>query len=273
MSMIKHTTTGPPSTSTRRSHFLGCFGCFGEKTWPKDEVNSGSRRRCWSSKWRLFKKPPKKTVPVDLTTVPATSETSWDEIQVVEENANSINKHATSGEQKASRRKWTTAVNRQKETKPAATSATLPGLITQEQKTVTMARPLVSHPLKPLTQSKSIPSSKQQKHADASATGGRVNSGVLHRTPPSKEFDSIIGMSIILVILVILVLWGKLCAILCTSAWFFVAPRLVAVGKRSAADKQRRESGKNLDLESEEYKKKVVLEGLLQRNHRKALGR
>ncbi|MFS8030928.1 hypothetical protein Hanom_Chr17g01539781 [Helianthus anomalus] len=269
MSMTKHTTTGPPSTSTRRSHFLGCFGCYGEKTWPNDEVNSGSRRRCWYSKWRLFKKPPKKTVPVDLTTVPATSETSWDEIQVIEENATSIKKHATSGEQKASRRKWTTAVKRQKETKPPATSATGAHLVTPEQKTVTTVRPLVSPPLKPLTHSKHVPPPKQQKHT----AGGRVDSGVLHRTPPSKEFDSVIGMSIILVILVILVLWGKLCAILCTSAWLFVAPRLVAVGKRSAADKQRSESGKNLDLESEEYKKKVVLEGLLQRNHRKALGR
>ncbi|KAI3812326.1 hypothetical protein L1987_17033 [Smallanthus sonchifolius] len=277
------TTTGPPSTSTC---FLGCFGCSGGKPQLTDEVNSSSRhryrRRRWISKWRFsFKKPPTKTVPVDLPTVPEKSKpvtnapttpgSTWEE----NENPTLTKKHAiTVDEEKPRRKKWTVAVksqngsnsSRKKETKPAARSA-------PDQKTVTMAHPLVSSPLKPLSHSKSQPPAKRQKHPHAPP----VDEGLRRKSGPSGgEFDSIIGMSIILVILVILVLWGKLCAILCTSSWFFIAPRLVAAGQRSAvdsADKPPPESHNSLDLESVEYKKKVILEGLLQRNHRNIVGR
>ncbi|KAI3713979.1 hypothetical protein L1987_72568 [Smallanthus sonchifolius] len=275
--------TGPPSTSTC---FLGCFGCSGKKPHLTDEVNSGSRhrRRRWISKWRFsFKKPPTKTVPVDLPTAPEKSEpvtnapttagSTWEE----NENPTLTKKHAiTVEENKPRRKKWTVAVksqdgsnrSRQKEIKPAATSA-------PEQKTVTMAHTLVSSPLKPLmiTHSKSQPLATRQKHPHAPP----VDEGVRRKSGPSGgEFDSISGMSVILVILVILVLWGKLCAILCTSSWFFIAPRLVAAGQRSAvdsADKRPPGADNNLDLESVEYKKKVILEGLLQRNHRNIAGR
>lgn len=82
------------------------------------------------------------------------------------------------------------------------------------------------------------------------------------------KFDPIVGMSIIIVTLAIMLIWGKLCAILCTFAWLFLVPRLRNVDGSMGKELN---SG-SLDLESEEYKKKVVLEGLLQRDRRRVVG-
>ncbi|KAI3694062.1 hypothetical protein L1987_77021 [Smallanthus sonchifolius] len=299
--MIKdRTATGPPSTSSPSSLFLGCFGYSGEKI---DEVNSSSRRRHRISEWSFSCKKSTTNI-VDHSTghrksksvndAPAMSDTTW-EIQVVEEDATLTKKHvimvdekhvpATSEEQKTCRKKWTDIVKRQngpfrsrrKDMKPDATSATVAGVESPEKKTVTIPHPFVSTPLKPLTQSKSIPGPKRQKLPKATTAGGGVDKGVVHKTTPlGGEFDSIIAMSILLAIMVIMVLWGKLCAIFCTCAWFIVAPRLVAVGERSStatAERRPQELENKLNLESVEYKKKVVLEGLLQRNHRNVVGR
>nr|GEZ06195.1 hypothetical protein CTI12_AA356920 [Tanacetum cinerariifolium] len=128
------------------------------------------------------------------------------------------------------------------------------------------------------TNSKKLKQKPPVKKGPLSPTAVRgVEGGFMHtKTPSSGEFDSIVGMSIILVTLLIMVLWGKLCAILCTSAWFFVAPRLGGPEGHSAiamAEKRRLESSDDVDLESVEYKKKVVMEGLLKRNHRNIVGR
>lgn len=92
--------------------------------------------------------------------------------------------------------------------------------------------------------------------------------------PPKKQKainggDPVIGMSIIMVSLVIMLVWGKICAILCTSAWFYMVPRLRKVVDSNDMEKMGSDSG-GPDLNSEEHKKKVVLEGLLQRNHRRS---
>ncbi|KAK8521147.1 hypothetical protein V6N12_005058 [Hibiscus sabdariffa] len=75
------------------------------------------------------------------------------------------------------------------------------------------------------------------------------------------KFEPMIG---IVVALIIIALWGRLCAILCTSACLYVCPRFRtrSNGNETTADSD----GEYLN--SKEYKKKVVLEGLLQRNHR-----
>ncbi|XP_031272443.1 uncharacterized protein At5g23160 [Pistacia vera] len=76
-----------------------------------------------------------------------------------------------------------------------------------------------------------------------------------------KKSEHLMGMSIIIVILIITIVWGRLCAIMCTSAWFFFVARYKSESKTSS------DSG-DLDLDSEEYKKKVVFEGFLERDHR-----
>ncbi|GLT87076.1 hypothetical protein SLE2022_051770 [Rubroshorea leprosula] len=73
----------------------------------------------------------------------------------------------------------------------------------------------------------------------------------------NEKFDPVMGMSIILVTLIIMLFWGRLCAILCTSAWLYFYPRL----RKHDIDTKAKFS----NLNSEEYKKKVVMEGLLER--------
>ncbi|KAK9048160.1 hypothetical protein SSX86_032878 [Deinandra increscens subsp. villosa] len=230
------TTTGPPSTSTTTgSCFLGCFGGSFKNTQPthNHEVNSSSRRRHWICCFS-FKKSPTKTVPVDQSTAHQKSKSVKHDSPTISDTMTEIQlvtEHAT----------WTTKhVKNQKAVK------------SDEQKTRRK---------------------KLKLTAAVKSQNGGVDGGVRTKTqrPAGGEFDfdSRIGMSVILVILFMVVLWGKLFAILCTSAWLFIAPRLVAAGGHSG-DKLKLppESGDNLDLESVEYKKKVVLEGFLQRNYR-----
>lgn len=81
------------------------------------------------------------------------------------------------------------------------------------------------------------------------------------------KLDPIVGMTIMMGTLVIMLIWGKVCAILCTCAWLYMVPRL----RRTVVDSRERNSG-GLDFESVEYKKKVVLEGLLKRDRRRVAG-
>ncbi|KAK3422010.1 hypothetical protein EUGRSUZ_G02576 [Eucalyptus grandis] len=81
--------------------------------------------------------------------------------------------------------------------------------------------------------------------------------------PP--RLDSVVGMSIIMVTLVIMILWGRLCAILCTAVWFYFIPQL---RWWLASERPVKGDGPDPDLNSEEHKKRVVLEGLLERPRR-----
>ncbi|KAL1196738.1 hypothetical protein V5N11_024559 [Cardamine amara subsp. amara] len=96
-------------------------------------------------------------------------------------------------------------------------------------------------------------------------TGARKGSRV-------KKLDPVIGISIIILTLTIMLVWGRLCAILCTSAWCYFLPRLREV----AALAKRKRSGSDgsaylPDLNSESYKRKVVLDGFLGRQNRVSL--
>ncbi|KAM1326404.1 hypothetical protein EV1_010886 [Malus domestica] len=117
------------------------------------------------------------------------------------------------------------------------------------------------------------PGSKNNNREKAKAKG--ESSTAANR----KNLDPLIGMSIILVTLIIMLIWGRLCAILCTSAWFYLLPglRSAAGATTTAADGSgypHHNSSSNvntpraMDMNSEECKKKVVLEGFLERNHR-----
>lgn len=93
------------------------------------------------------------------------------------------------------------------------------------------------------------------------------------------KFDPVIGISIILLTLIIMLMWGRMCAILCTSIWCYILPRLKEAATAVAVKRKRNGSGKaegmlfpgDLDLNSEAYKKKVVLEGFLVRQHHVSL--
>ncbi|CAJ1932961.1 unnamed protein product [Sphenostylis stenocarpa] len=68
--------------------------------------------------------------------------------------------------------------------------------------------------------------------------------------------DGVVGMSVVVVTLVIMIFWGRLCAILCTSVWLYCAPRLRKSGGVNDNGDPRKTRSYNVDLDSEEYKKK-----------------
>ncbi|XP_057460317.1 uncharacterized protein LOC130750858 [Actinidia eriantha] len=82
-------------------------------------------------------------------------------------------------------------------------------------------------------------------------------------------YSSHVGLCLLLVSLLVLILWGKVCAIFCTSTCFFLVPR--CIGKVGSAVNGGKSTvngvdSPEIDSESEAYKKRVIMEGFLQRN-------
>ncbi|KAK9117863.1 hypothetical protein Scep_015956 [Stephania cephalantha] len=86
------------------------------------------------------------------------------------------------------------------------------------------------------------------------------------------RLEPVVGLSVLLVVLAIMVLWGKLCAIICASAWFYFIPCLRRIlnftDNHQNCEENLNQSSGGMDLSSNEYKKKVILEGLLERSKR-----
>ncbi|KAF8118695.1 hypothetical protein N665_0002s0011 [Sinapis alba] len=84
------------------------------------------------------------------------------------------------------------------------------------------------------------------------------------------KFDPVIGISVVILTLVIMLIWGRLFAILCTSAWCYFLPRLrnvAALVKRSVSDGSASVPG----LSSVSFKRKVVSDVFLGRQNRVSL--
>ncbi|XP_002525789.3 uncharacterized protein LOC8282933 [Ricinus communis] len=77
------------------------------------------------------------------------------------------------------------------------------------------------------------------------------------------HYGSNTGLFLLLVTLTVLVLWGKVYAILCTSTWLFFVPNWSNVSGKKLL-KNGRVHSQSMDLE--EYKKKIIMEGFLDRN-------
>lgn len=80
---------------------------------------------------------------------------------------------------------------------------------------------------------------------------------------PKKWFGSSkINYCLIFISLLVLVLWGKVCAIVCTSTWLYFVPHWnhdKKIMPENVTDSSK--------FDSKEYKKKIVIEGLLERDH------
>ncbi|KAJ4980660.1 hypothetical protein NE237_031497 [Protea cynaroides] len=74
------------------------------------------------------------------------------------------------------------------------------------------------------------------------------------------RYSSSYGLLLLLISLSMVILWGRLCAILCTSTLFYLAPRL-DIKTHLPEDIDRP------DIDSKYYKKIVILRGWLKRNH------
>lgn len=115
-----------------------------------------------------------------------------------------------------------------------------------------------------LSHSVSLPLPRQKKEKPAAAGGDKKGKKGKEITV-AGEFDSMVGAVIITVTLMVTLIWGKACAILCTAAWLYCIPRFRANMDESYAIKLKN-GGNHVDFDSWEHKKKVVLQGLLDRN-------
>ncbi|CAL0318530.1 unnamed protein product [Lupinus luteus] len=87
--------------------------------------------------------------------------------------------------------------------------------------------------------------------------------------PTTTSYDSVVGISVVMVTMVMMIFWGRLCAILCTSAWlYFISRSRLNVTENGVKKKLNNNLDSDLDLDSELYKKKVIMEGLLDRTRR-----
>ncbi|KAJ4974670.1 hypothetical protein NE237_007844 [Protea cynaroides] len=112
----------------------------------------------------------------------------------------------------------------------------------------------------------SVPSNSRKPARLAGSSQPHAKQPASQNNAGTGKFSPMAGLSVVMVTLVLLLIFGRLCAILCTSVWFYAAPRLMAVKSDDSATSR---SASDLpDLSSEEYKKRVVLEGLLERKHR-----
>lgn len=68
------------------------------------------------------------------------------------------------------------------------------------------------------------------------------------------------GMCLVVLSLLVLMTWGKICAIACTSTWLFFVP----FWANDTADQAP--MAKPLEMDSAEHKKRVVMEGFLARD-------
>ncbi|XP_051122464.1 uncharacterized protein LOC127245543 isoform X2 [Andrographis paniculata] len=90
-----------------------------------------------------------------------------------------------------------------------------------------------------------------------------------------SDSDSMVGAATLTVTvtltLIIVVVCGKACAILCTAAWLYFIPRLhyrsLPIMDMNNTNTNKIRGELLVDLDSWEYKNKVVLRGLLQRDH------
>ncbi|XP_031494906.1 uncharacterized protein At5g23160 [Nymphaea colorata] len=87
------------------------------------------------------------------------------------------------------------------------------------------------------------------------------------RKKSDYELGPMVGMSIVLVSLTSLLLCGRLCSIFWTSACLCLVPRLRRRETTHRADAEM-DGHAQLDMDSDEYKKKVIMEGMLKRNHK-----
>ncbi|MQM08227.1 hypothetical protein Taro_041077 [Colocasia esculenta] len=112
--------------------------------------------------------------------------------------------------------------------------------------------------------------------AAASRLGGvrsQKNTPKLEPRPslPAGRNDQLLGLSVMAVVLVMMVLFGRATAVFFTCLWLYCLPR-VRTTMAEITDGGGSKSAAGIDLDSGEYKKKVVLEGLLQRDTRRMPG-
>ncbi|GAA0147468.1 hypothetical protein LIER_07157 [Lithospermum erythrorhizon] len=304
-----------PRAGGAAGFLLGCFGFPHSEggniiTSSKENLKKPSldgsiikvpKRRKWFS-WARKQRSATKTVPLDATAVPEKPRRSWSK------DVNNIVKRKKGGNNRSqplvnhvdsvpSPVPESTTPNAQKTSRTMSNSdqrmilgnekSTKTNLDTIEEDTIQETPSSSVTPIattisttggRVLAHSLSLPLNYKGKKLATTNGGGDSPTTTTKKskdTVDNGRVDSVVGMSIILVMLLIMLLWGKVCAILCTSAWFYFVPRFRIKDGSSKSNKNDSSSsmGDQVDINSQLYKKKVVLEGILERknNHRNSV--
>ena len=122
---------------------------------------------------------------------------------------------------------------------------------------------LTAPPAAPMVRSVSFPVPRPQKlpalRVEKYSRDGKL----------AGKADSFVAITIIMVTLAMMVIFGRLFAILCTSAWFYFIRYLRSDSK---SDEIFSSEFDDRNSNSEELKKKVIFEGFLERKHRSPIG-
>ncbi|GFP92566.1 uncharacterized protein at5g23160 [Phtheirospermum japonicum] len=121
-----------------------------------------------------------------------------------------------------------------------------------------------SKPVK-LLKSVSLPPPQPEREKPTAGGGGsgeKSEKGGQSINP--GQLDPMVGAIIMMVTLIVMLIWGKICAIICTAAWFYIIPRFKANNDFLNINKLKNGS-EHIDVDSWENKKKVVFEGFLER--------
>ncbi|XVE92914.1 hypothetical protein REPUB_Repub01dG0144600 [Reevesia pubescens] len=288
------TKTRQTSRNPRSSCFLGCFGFPGKnKPLQKPIQTSSTNKTPWLSlpMFRLstLRESRTKTVPVDNTEKAETDSKHTSKLIKKKFDSKLSNKptnHKTphqnpkddqqvpsssqASRERPKETRWqgpepNIVLGNRKLLDPTRTrsSTSLPGSPAIKPKSKPKTHPKLSHTV-------SLPVLEGNQRVGNPRIHARTNLKELQRKNNEvvEKFDPVMGMSIIMVTFIIMLLWGRLCAILCTSAWFYFCSRFRTTINNNDITTA---NSNDLDLNSEEYKKKVVLEGLLERNHRVTL--
>ncbi|KAL5983068.1 hypothetical protein ACLOJK_017148 [Asimina triloba] len=113
-----------------------------------------------------------------------------------------------------------------------------------------------------LTSSSTFPPPGARKKSKSAGISRMAGQKLTHlpvaETAGFGRSDAAVGMTVLMVSLAFLMLWGRICAIVCTSAWFYFVPRL-RTAMDTGGDAGEKDGGGELDLDSSEYKKKRTI--------------
>ncbi|KAK1322219.1 Uncharacterized protein QJS10_CPA03g02592 [Acorus calamus] len=275
--------------------FASCFGCVSasdDVSRPDEKKKSSPTKRAgrqtWFSSWKRFRRRSSgtKTVPVDAPV--AGEEEAVDVVVEVEEVKAEIATAKKTQRQQPSKgtikdKSGNRANEAQTQRLPSiSTKYNFPsrGPVPARHRTDSPAVfKIASRPGSPSRANTTPPSSSSSsphhpvRARPAQPVGASRLSGKRDAGPKRGDgrYGPVVGMSVLAASLAVMLLFGRAFAVVCTCAWLFCLPRLreaepppqLAMGGGGMS-----RSGE-IDIESEEYKKKVVLEGLLERNHRR----
>ncbi|XAR64019.1 hypothetical protein NMG60_11024212 [Bertholletia excelsa] len=316
MSQIEDSTS-PPTTKPRGGCFLGCWRFSCQKVADKiphgdaSDVNTIRRKKARRISW----------VPVDASTVekvngnentPFNSKTSPKRLVVPAIRDNQVPDHQTlvhdnSGQKfddgcdRITDQEGESVVPQPRETldkeessKSKSKSKDRHGISLSRKSSSNQKRekagngeamrkhllPLASFQMLNLERKKTAPEADKDR-VDYSKQRRKRNANA--NSSSRAKLEPVVGLSILMVTLIIMLVWGRLCAILCTSAWFYFIPLLRNLNNNKAACQgveKGSSSAENVEVEQEQVlvldynkmKKRVVLEGFLDRNRRLSAG-